>query len=278
MNLSVSTEVVWGVKKLELALALDVTGSMASNNKMTELKKAAKSLLTTMKRPPRRMATSRSRSFRLRSSSMRARQRECGLDRLDRVGGSSRQFHAGLQRRPGSTCPWTNANHGFRCTNGPANGSTITSTIPTSGTYALYLSRAPRIMSTTTAATTAGESPAPDRAAVAPVSAAAPVGQRQQQDCTITTAHLISTAGSRTPEAPGTAAWLTAIKTTIRTTLRRRPRSSPRCSRLINTPRARRQLSCRCRLTGRRSTPRSTNCRRPVTPMSPSALAGRSTP
>ncbi len=49
MNLSVSNEIVWGVKKLELALALDVTGSMASNNKMTELKKAAKSLLTTLK-------------------------------------------------------------------------------------------------------------------------------------------------------------------------------------------------------------------------------------
>ena len=49
MYISVTTEIVWGVKKLELALALDVTGSMASNNKMTELKKAAKSLLTTLK-------------------------------------------------------------------------------------------------------------------------------------------------------------------------------------------------------------------------------------
>ena len=43
MHLNVNTEIAWGVKKLELALALDVTGSMASNNKMTELKKAAKS-------------------------------------------------------------------------------------------------------------------------------------------------------------------------------------------------------------------------------------------
>jgi Flp pilus assembly protein TadG len=41
-------EVTWGIKKLELALALDNTGSMASNNKMTELKKAAKNLLTTL--------------------------------------------------------------------------------------------------------------------------------------------------------------------------------------------------------------------------------------
>ncbi|MGE0340970.1 MAG: TadE/TadG family type IV pilus assembly protein, partial [Xanthobacteraceae bacterium] len=40
-------EVTWGIKKLELALALDNTGSMASSNKMTELKKAAKNLLTT---------------------------------------------------------------------------------------------------------------------------------------------------------------------------------------------------------------------------------------
>jgi Flp pilus assembly protein TadG len=50
MNLSMSTEVIWGVKKLELALALDVTGSMSSNNKMTELKKAAKNLLGTLQK------------------------------------------------------------------------------------------------------------------------------------------------------------------------------------------------------------------------------------
>src|SRR5688572_7695222 len=49
IDLNVSNEIVWGVKKLELALALDVTGSMDNNNKMTELKKAAKSLLTTLK-------------------------------------------------------------------------------------------------------------------------------------------------------------------------------------------------------------------------------------
>jgi uncharacterized protein YegL len=48
-NVGSSTQVVWGVKKLELALALDNTGSMANNNKMTELKKAAKSLLDTLK-------------------------------------------------------------------------------------------------------------------------------------------------------------------------------------------------------------------------------------
>jgi Flp pilus assembly protein TadG len=48
MNIGGSSEVTWGMKRLELALALDNTGSMAQNNKMTELKKAAKSLLDTL--------------------------------------------------------------------------------------------------------------------------------------------------------------------------------------------------------------------------------------
>lgn len=45
---AVNTEVQWGMKKLELALALDNTGSMDDNNKMVELKKAAKNLLSTL--------------------------------------------------------------------------------------------------------------------------------------------------------------------------------------------------------------------------------------
>jgi uncharacterized protein YegL len=40
--------VLWGIKKLNLALALDNTGSMSSSGKMTELKKAAHTLLTTL--------------------------------------------------------------------------------------------------------------------------------------------------------------------------------------------------------------------------------------
>ena len=50
MEIATSTEVKWGQRKLELALALDNTGSMSSSNKMTELKKAAKDLLATLKK------------------------------------------------------------------------------------------------------------------------------------------------------------------------------------------------------------------------------------
>lgn len=48
LNIGTTSEVVWGIKKLELALALDNTGSMASANKMTQLKKAVTSLLDTL--------------------------------------------------------------------------------------------------------------------------------------------------------------------------------------------------------------------------------------
>ena len=48
IDIGSSADVKWGVKKLELALVLDNTGSMASNGKLTQLKSASHSLLTTL--------------------------------------------------------------------------------------------------------------------------------------------------------------------------------------------------------------------------------------
>jgi Flp pilus assembly protein TadG len=48
VNITATGEVVWGIKKLNLALALDNTGSMAQSGKMTALKQAAHNLLTTL--------------------------------------------------------------------------------------------------------------------------------------------------------------------------------------------------------------------------------------
>jgi Flp pilus assembly protein TadG len=48
LDISSSTDVKWGIRKLEIALALDNTGSMAKNSKLTELKTAARNLLTTL--------------------------------------------------------------------------------------------------------------------------------------------------------------------------------------------------------------------------------------
>jgi Flp pilus assembly protein TadG len=46
--LSANTQVLWGIKKLNLALVLDNTGSMQQSAKMTNLKTAAHNLLTTL--------------------------------------------------------------------------------------------------------------------------------------------------------------------------------------------------------------------------------------
>jgi Mg-chelatase subunit ChlD len=48
IDFSAQSEVLWGIKKLNLALALDNTGSMSSSGKMTALKQAAHNLLTTL--------------------------------------------------------------------------------------------------------------------------------------------------------------------------------------------------------------------------------------
>jgi Flp pilus assembly protein TadG len=50
LDIGAKSQVNWGMKKLELALALDNTGSMAWSNKMTNLKTASKSLLSTLQK------------------------------------------------------------------------------------------------------------------------------------------------------------------------------------------------------------------------------------
>lgn len=48
INLTASSQVLWGIKKLNLALVLDNTGSMSQSGKMTALKAAAHNLLSTL--------------------------------------------------------------------------------------------------------------------------------------------------------------------------------------------------------------------------------------
>ena len=148
INLNVSNEIVWGVKKLELALALDVTGSMSSNNKMTELKKAAKSLLTTLKGVAKKDGDVKVAiiPFAVVVNAGAANVSAMSLDWSDWSSApaimttwlqTQSNQNAWDRVRPGTSCPFTTGNHGFQCTNGPAsksNESTV-STIPTSGTY-----------------------------------------------------------------------------------------------------------------------------------------------
>jgi len=47
-DINASTEVVWGIKRLELALVLDNTGSMAQSGKLAALKTSAHNLIDTL--------------------------------------------------------------------------------------------------------------------------------------------------------------------------------------------------------------------------------------
>ena len=55
LPISSSSEVKWGIKKLELAMVLDNTGSMAQGGKMTALKTASHNLLTTLKNAAKKL-------------------------------------------------------------------------------------------------------------------------------------------------------------------------------------------------------------------------------
>src|SRR5262245_25326505 len=140
INLSVSNEIVWGVKRLELALALDTTGSMASNNKMTELKKAAKSMLDTLKKAAKKDGDIKVSivPFNMDVNADPANVNATWL-RWDQweapPPGSTPASNVG----PGSSCPWSSGSDGFRCQATPTNNSSVVNNVPSSGTYAGYI-------------------------------------------------------------------------------------------------------------------------------------------
>jgi Flp pilus assembly protein TadG len=147
INLGANTEVVWGVRQLELALALDVTGSMASSNKMTQLKAAAKSLLTTLKATAKKDGDIKVAivPFAVVVNASTLGVNSTALDWSDWSSAppvvaswldeSTRNQSTWDRTGPGSRCPFTSDDHGFRCTEGPAhrqNDSTVDD-IPSNG-------------------------------------------------------------------------------------------------------------------------------------------------
>ena len=72
MQVAADSQVKWGNSRLRVALVLDNTGSMADDGKMPALITAAKTLLTSCRRPPSTTATSMCRSCRSSRTSMSA--------------------------------------------------------------------------------------------------------------------------------------------------------------------------------------------------------------
>jgi|SRR5262245_37095791 len=148
INFATSTTLEWGVNKLRVALALDTTGSMSSptTTKITALKNAVAGtdgLIDLLKAQEKTTGDVYISvvpfAMRVSTNSSNYTQDQY-IDWTDweaePFGGTKKP---GPTVGPGSSCPWTTSTDHFQCTTGPANGSSTTSTVPSSGTYTGYI-------------------------------------------------------------------------------------------------------------------------------------------
>lgn len=140
---SASTTVVWGQLKLWVSLVLDNTGSMTQTDytglsKMDALKNASHQLLTMLQG-----ASTTPGDVQVAVIPF-ARNVHIGTSYATSSWLTFSDFTAAPPTPsssvgPGSSCPWSTWSNGYGCTKGPANGSSRTSSIPSSGTYKGYI-------------------------------------------------------------------------------------------------------------------------------------------
>jgi Flp pilus assembly protein TadG len=145
LDIATSSTIKWGNQRLRVALALDTTGSMASAGKIEALKTATKNLLDQLKN-----AAAQNGDVYV-SIVPFARNVNAGASNHDAswidwtdwedeppaIKTSKPSNWADIG--PGSSCPFSNSDHGFRCTVGPTNGSERAWNIPSSGAYSGYI-------------------------------------------------------------------------------------------------------------------------------------------
>jgi Flp pilus assembly protein TadG len=154
INFTVSSTTAWGNVKMRVALALDNTGSMADNGKITALRNAVAGSgglidqLSALAKNPGDVYISVipfAKVVNVGSSYAGA----TWIDWTDWANPPTQQPNNGSYQAtlpsnwasigPGSSCPFSNNNGGFTCTSGPTNGSSSVSRIPSSGTYSGYI-------------------------------------------------------------------------------------------------------------------------------------------
>jgi Flp pilus assembly protein TadG len=150
MNFNTSSTTAWGNSRLRVALALDNTGSMASDGKITALKTASKNLidqLSPLAKNPGDVYISIvpfSKDVNFGS----ANYAQTWIDWTDweaeapDLVGTSQKPSNWTSYGPGSTCPWSMQNDGFTCVTGPGS-TTATLLIPLLGTYKGYICPGP---------------------------------------------------------------------------------------------------------------------------------------
>jgi Flp pilus assembly protein TadG len=150
INFNSSSTTAWGNVKMRVAMALDNTGSMADDGKITALRTASTNLITQLSAlannpgdvyisiiPFAKVVNVGTSNY-----------AQTWIDWTDWQNPPTQQPTLATQATlpsnwssigPGSTCPFTNNNSGFTCTASPVNGSSNASSIPSSGTYNGYI-------------------------------------------------------------------------------------------------------------------------------------------
>ncbi|MEP7031639.1 MAG: pilus assembly protein TadG-related protein, partial [Pseudolabrys sp.] len=134
-----SSTSAWGSTRLRVALALDNTGSMADDGKMTALKSATKSMLTQLQNAASVNGDVYvsiipfSRDVSVATSNYNA----SWIDWTSWEAPPANSMPS-MSVGPGDSCPYSNNNNGFTCSPTPTSTST-TNTVPSSGTYAGYI-------------------------------------------------------------------------------------------------------------------------------------------
>jgi Flp pilus assembly protein TadG len=147
MNVQASSTIVWGQTKLWVSLVLDNTGSMTQTDntgtsKISALKTATSQLLTTLKNAAVTQGDVQVAIVPF-SKDVNTGVINMGSTWVDWTDWDSSPPNSkpSTSIGPGSACPYGTAKspYGYACTVNPTNGSSTTTTIPSSGTYKGYV-------------------------------------------------------------------------------------------------------------------------------------------
>ena len=150
IDVSGSATSAWGSTRLRVALVLDTTGSMASAGKLAAMKSATKSLLAQLQAAAGTNGDVYvsiipfSRGVNLGASNYNASwidwtEWESEPAYMATWLSNSTNKSTWDKAGPGDSCPFSSSQTGFSCVRSPTEGSSSTSTIPSSGTYSGYI-------------------------------------------------------------------------------------------------------------------------------------------
>lgn len=145
LSVGYSSKVVWGQTKLWVSLVLDNTGSMTQTDstgtsKISALQTATNQLLTTLQKAAANPGDVKvaiipfSKDVNVGTSQVNASWIDWADWEAPPPNGS-----VSSSVGPGSNCPYSSYSNGYTCQSTPSNGSSNTSKIPSTGSYAGYI-------------------------------------------------------------------------------------------------------------------------------------------